>query len=392
MTRSSFQRGYVSNPIRTRSGLVFEIRYRVRNADGTWKHKSERLHGLKGKTEARAVLEKKLRESAVEVIRPNELTMQDFVDQYWMSYLDRIEAKPSTRKSYGSILKHLCPNLGQLHLAQITPLHIEQLIQQRCKKVSTKTLLNELGLLQSIFSLAVENDLIARSPVRSKHKPKLLHSEKPIWTPDQVRSILAALPAQYRALFTCGALTGLRVGELLALAWRNVSFEKRTISIQNSLWNGLLVRPKTEASIRTLHAGPTLMSVLHDHWTDSGHRAPTDLVFCKADGKAHNPDVLRKDVLYPTLDRLQIPRPARGSGFHCFRHSAGSFVNAETGNLKLAQKLLGHSRYETTANIYTHSSSDQERQAALALERVIFGESVRNVRENTNNKGPQVIN
>ena len=97
-------------------------------------------------------------------------------------------------------------------------------------------------------------------------------------------------------------------------------------------------------------------------------------------------------MLYPTLDRLQIPRPARSAGFHCFRHSAGSFVNAETGNIKLAQKLLGHSRFETTANIYTHSSSEQEREAALAVEQAIFGESVRNVRENTNNKGSQVIN
>lgn len=47
---------------------------------------------------------------------------------------------------------------------------------------SAKTLLNEVGLLQSIFSLAVENDLLDRSPVRSKHKPKVVRSEKPIWT------------------------------------------------------------------------------------------------------------------------------------------------------------------------------------------------------------------
>ena len=119
------------------------------------------------------------------------------------------------------------------------------------------------------------------------------------------------------------------------------------------------------------------MNALREHWASSSRRLPTDLVFCKPDGKAWNPDVLRKGVLYPTLDRLQISRPARGSGFHCFRHSAGSLVNAETGNLKLAQKLLGHSRYETTANIYTHAFSDQEREAAVALERAIFGESVR---------------
>jgi hypothetical protein len=60
--------------------------------------------------------------------------------------------------------------------------------------------------------------------------------------------------------------------------------------------------------------------------------------------------------------------------------------------LALSQKLLGHSRCETTANIYTHASWEQQREAAMALEKAILGEFVRNVRENANNKGSQEIN
>jgi integrase len=373
MTCSSFQRGYVSEPIRTRSGIVFVIRYRVRQADGTWTHKSERLHGLEGKKAARAVLEERLRETSNQSNAPGDLTVQAFVDQYWNPYLDRIEAKPSTRKSYASILKNVLPSVGEIPLAKVIPLHIEHLLQERSKKVSAKTMLNELGLLQSIFSLAVENDLIDRSPVRSKHKPKVVRTEKPIWSPEQVRQILAELPGQHRLLFTCGACTGVRVGELLALTWGNVTFEDRTIKIQNSLWNGLMVRPKTEASVRTLWMGPLLLEVLKKHWAQAMHREGDDLVFCKADGTPWNPDVLRKDVLYPVLDRLRLPRPARTSGFHRFRHSAGSFVNSQTGNLKLAQRMLGHSRFETTANVYTHALEEQEREAAVAVEQAIFG-------------------
>ena len=99
--------------------------------------------------------------------------MQAFVDRYWTAYLDRLGAKPSTRKSYGSILKNVLPSLGQLLLAQVTPLHIEHVLQNRTQKVTAKTLLNEIGLLQSIFSLAVENDLLDRSPVRLNTNQKL---------------------------------------------------------------------------------------------------------------------------------------------------------------------------------------------------------------------------
>ena len=105
------------------------------------------------------------------------------------------------------------------------------------------------------------------------------------------------------------------------------------------------------------------------------HGLPRDseFVFCKRDGTPLHPDVLRKDVLYPTLDRLHIPRPKGAAGFHAFRHSAASLINAETGNLKLTQKFLGHSNVSTTADIYTHTTEAMEREAVVALERAIFG-------------------
>ena len=67
------------------------------------------------------------------------------------------------------------------------------------------------------------------------------------------------------------------------------------------------------------------------------------------------------------------------SGFHTFRHSAASFINALTGNLKLARKLLGHATIDTTAEVYTHSSAEAGREAALAVELAIYGDSFPNL-------------
>ena len=73
-----------------------------------------------------------------------------------------------------------------------------------------------------------------------------------------------------------------------------------------------------------------LAQALRRHQDAALRRGPEDFVFAKADGTPLHPDVLGKDVLYPVLDRLGIPRSRRNSGFHCFRHSAGSIVAAET--------------------------------------------------------------
>ena len=69
-----------------------------------------------------------------------------------------------------------------------------------------------------------------------------------------------------------------------------------------------------------------------------------------------------------------MPAASASAGFRSFRQSAASFINAETGNLKLAQRLLGHSTLEMTANVYTHTAAEAERGAALALERAIHGD------------------
>jgi hypothetical protein len=64
--------------------------------------------------------------------------------------------------------------------------------------MSPRTTRNLLGILQGIFSLAVDNDLIAKSPVRNRHKPTVRSIEKPIWSPVQLREILESTPEKYR--------------------------------------------------------------------------------------------------------------------------------------------------------------------------------------------------
>ena len=59
---------------------------------------------------------------------------------------------------------------------------------------------------------------------------------------------------------------------------------------------------------------------------------------------------------------------------HAFRHSAASLINHKTGNLKLAQGLLGHSNLSTTADTYTHTSAEAQREASEVLERKILGD------------------
>jgi integrase len=383
MSRKSYQKGYGSNPIRTKDGLKFVIRYRERTSEGKWRHKAETLYGLSGKKAAQAKLDERIYKSSPKGATTPDLTLTQFIDTYWRPYLERQNVKPSTLQGYNSLLnQHITPSLGALMLTEIAPLHVERLLQSKLD-LSPKTRRNLVGLLQGIFSLAEDDDLIEKSPVRGRHKLVVPKREKPIWTPEQVRAIIGSVPEHYRALFSCAALTGARLGELLALQWKHVDFDGRKLRIEQSLWRRRLVPPKTLGSFRTVLFGEALGKALTNHLQNSQHIGPEDFVFSKSDGSTLDPDVLRRDVLYPAVDRLGIPRSLRSAGFHIFRHSVGSFINAQTGNLKLAQKLLGHSNLSTTADIYTHTSEESEREAALAVERAIYGNLFSNLRTRT---------
>ncbi len=194
---------------------------------------------------------------------------------------------------------HILPALGPMRITEVAPLHIEKLLQSRLAGGSSpKTVRNIVGLLQSIFSLAVDNDLIPKSPVRDRHKPRVTRREKPVWSAGQLKLIVDSVPTTQRSLFQCAMLTGARLGELLGLQWRNINVESQTLEIRQALWEGQLVAPKTEGSMRIIYFGPSLFSALMAQKQNSNHGGQDDFVFCKEDGSSLNPDVLRRDVLY----------------------------------------------------------------------------------------------
>ena len=72
--------------------------------------------------------------------------------------------------------------------------------------------------------------------------------------------IVDSVPKTHRSLFQCAMLTGARLGELLGLQWKNINFESQTLEIRQALWEGELVAPKTEGSVRAIYFGPSLLS------------------------------------------------------------------------------------------------------------------------------------
>jgi integrase len=259
-------------------------------------------------------LAERLREVNRGVRLPLEITFEEFAAGHWETYISQ-NLKPSTRASHGSNVKaHLLPTFGKTRLTEMSPIQIMDLLKSKSASgLKPKSLLNVYVLLQKMLNLAVSLDLLNSNPVQRVPKPKVERIEKPSLSPSQVRSIAEQMPEALKALVVLLYLTGVRIGEALALKWSDVDFEKSRLYVRRSIWRGKEQTPKTEKSIRAKHLVGGLKEALQRHRDLCQETEPENYVFANGAGKSYDPDDLRRRVLYPAMDRGR--NRAEGSAF-----------------------------------------------------------------------------
>jgi integrase len=182
-------------------------------------------------------------------------------------------------------------------------------------------------------------------------------------TAEQVRTLLgAALGDRMEALYVLAVTTGMRQGELLALRWRDISLEARSIGVQGSLQRtpfGLIIaEPKTTRSRRQVMLTTAACEALMRHrirqnaerlllgaaWEDHG------LVFANTVGRPIEATNLIRQSFKPLLKKAGIPRIR----FHDLRHTAATLLLGQGTHPKIVSEMLGHSTIAVTLDLYSH--------------------------------------
>ena len=110
-----------------------------------------------------------------------------------------------------------------------------------------------------------------------------------------------------------------------------------------------------------------LIDELANRQESSDFNSAEDFIFCRPDGAPLDPADLRREVLYPAMDRAGIKRAARTHGFHILHHTAASLLHERTHDPKGVQEFLRHAQIGTTADNYVHQSSTVGRKASELL-------------------------
>ena len=160
--------------------------------------------------------------------------------------------------------------------------------------------------------------------------------------------------------FTSSSVTGLRIGELLALRWSALDLDIGTLAVRESVFEGKFQAPKTVKAIRTIPLGSHAVGVLSSHRDASCRRQPSDLVFGNRKGEPFRESKMLTRVLQPAAEAAGLGRVT----WHQFRHIHSSLLNDHRVPAKIAQEQLGHASISTTLGIYTHVVDASHRAAS----------------------------
>jgi integrase len=173
--------------------------------------------------------------------------------------------KASTVEDYRSIIRvHLLPAFGETRLEDITPADVEAFAaalvrrEHRDRRITPRTRIKVLNVLHGLFARAKKVwGLSANPAVDVERPPQRLSGDIDVFSAEEVWCLVRAAGDERAGAIYLTALTGLRIGELRALRWRDVDFPRSVIRVRSSYAAGTVSVPKSGK----VRSGPMVVKV-----------------------------------------------------------------------------------------------------------------------------------
>lgn len=350
-----------------KEGRGWAIRWREREIapDGTIKKRLcyEAL-GTISRAEAGEILRRKMAEfGSSDGPTRSRVTFHTLAQQWEVDVLPT-KYKHSTQKNHQHIMeKHLIPRFGELALCDVTTPAIQTYVTHLIKAgYAPKSIDHIHDVLSAILRSAVKWGHLQANPARGVEMPRL-KTIRPKWalTVDQAATLAAQLPSLLpRTLVGLALLTGLRRGELFALRWWDIDEPNRSLRVRAAVYEGVFDDPKTMASLRTIPLPNAALQLLAAWKGRARKTAAHELIFSTVSGKPISPNNILRRWVWPACQAADLQRVT----WLTFRRTYSSWAHDKGVPAKVVAQIMGHTKVDTTMNVYTQVLDGAARLAA----------------------------
>lgn len=290
------------------------------------------------------------------------LTVDELYQEWYQSIRHRV--KESTAANYDmKANKHILPIFGRKRIDAVSVGDIYSFMESKQHEgLSNRYISDIMILMKTIFKYAVRVYRIF-NPMEGIVLPKRKNSEIKILDEEQQSKLeryIALNPNRTTLGIALSMSTGIRIGELCALQWKDIDLKKRILTVRKTVQriqcrDGLrktklvITEPKSESSKRSIPIPEFMIDFL------SKFQGKSEEYILSGKEKTIEPRTMQYRFA-KILKNVKLP----SVHFHALRHIFASNCIKLGFDVKALSEILGHSSVEITLNRYVHSSFDQK--------------------------------
>ena len=341
----------------------------------------------------------RMKSNTYDLVEQNDLETLMF--EYLMTFKKSAVSPRTFEGNIRNFKLHIASLIGKMKVYEIDNYAIQKLVNNLIDQgYSTDTIKKCKHLISQFFEYAIDNKWVLVNPtlkvkVKGKRKVYEEDDEKYKALPPEIRDMFLEALNKDEANFIkplCITLmfAGLRIGEAIALKWKNIDFKNKTIKVDRAITQvpkfdedgniksrvTVIGDTKTTCSVREIPVTDIVIETLKN-WKDKQNEkqqtnpdvtsiltAPTSYVFANDDGSYRTYSGCRK-----IFDRFKKRNGLNKFNihFHGLRHTFSNMLFEMNENPKVIQQLLGHRDVKTTITVYNSVNSDYVREATDRL-------------------------
>lgn len=375
--------------IRKRSNGLWEARATVSRDPLTGRSVRKSMYA-KTQAEARRTLAKLIRNiDSGRYIEPMKIQVAEWADQWLKLYCGHV--KESTLHLYRSTCKNnIVPIIGHLKLSDVTPEVTARMFNHllEVEKKAPSTLATIHRVMSSMFQTLVDLERIESNPCEKGklYLPKKKPSKAQPMDDDKVKKFISILKgSDFENVCLLALFTGLRCSELLGLRWKDISFEKKTITVEKQLFRNVETKQYSLEDLknnkpRMLCPPDVVFNILSverelqekrrmqagKNWDDKGIPG---LVFTTKHGR-YIPHTTFRKHFKELANQAGMP----DARIHDMRHYYTALALASGIDAKTVQEHLGHYSASFTLDRYAFVTSGMNHSHSQKLEQYIQNE------------------